>query len=38
MTVEEYAEKCLAQNPPYDIAGYHKNKEAELLRLFPRPW
>jgi acetyltransferase-like isoleucine patch superfamily enzyme len=38
MTLEEYAEKCLAQTPPYDVAGYRKNKEAELLRLFPRPW
>jgi acetyltransferase-like isoleucine patch superfamily enzyme len=38
MGVEEYAEKCLAENPAYDPTAYRKNKVAELLRLFPRPW
>jgi acetyltransferase-like isoleucine patch superfamily enzyme len=38
MNVEEYAEKCLAHSPPYDLACYRKDKVSELLRLFPRPW
>jgi acetyltransferase-like isoleucine patch superfamily enzyme len=38
MSVEEYAEKCLAENPPYDAAHYRTDKVSELLRLFPRPW
>lgn len=38
MTIEEYAEKALAQTPSYDIRAYQSNKVAELLRLFPRPW
>jgi acetyltransferase-like isoleucine patch superfamily enzyme len=38
MTVEEYAEKSLAQMPTYDVHAYRSNKVAELLRLFPRPW
>jgi acetyltransferase-like isoleucine patch superfamily enzyme len=38
MTLEEYAEKSLAQTPDYDRHAYRSNKTAELLRLFPRPW
>jgi acetyltransferase-like isoleucine patch superfamily enzyme len=38
MTVEEYAEKCLREKPPYDPAAYVMDKRTELLRLFPRPW
>jgi len=38
MSVEEYAEKCLADNPSYDVDSYRKDKVSELLRLFPRPW
>ena len=38
MNMDEYAEKCLAQNPTYDVMAYRKNKASELLRLFPRPW
>src|SRR6266513_4023061 len=38
MTVEEYAEKALAQTPQYDGRAYRIDKAAELLRLFPRPW
>jgi len=38
MDVEEYAEKCLAQNPTYDPEVYRKDKVSELIRLFPRPW
>lgn len=38
MSMEEYAEKCLAENPPYDAAHYRADKARELLRLFPRPW
>jgi acetyltransferase-like isoleucine patch superfamily enzyme len=38
MTVEEYAEKALAQTPKYDRAAYRIDKARELVRLFPRPW
>lgn len=38
MTVEEYAQKALAQTPDYDRAAYRADKVRELLRLFPRPW
>jgi acetyltransferase-like isoleucine patch superfamily enzyme len=38
MSVEEYAERALAQTPKYDRAAYRSNKARELLRLFPRPW
>lgn len=38
MTVEEYAEKSLAQTPDYDRAAYGADKVAELQRIFPRPW
>jgi len=38
MTVEEYAEKALAQTPSYDVAAYRADKARELVRLFPRPW
>jgi len=37
-TVEEYAEKLLAENKDYDEARYKSDKKAELLRLFPYPW
>jgi acetyltransferase-like isoleucine patch superfamily enzyme len=38
MSVEEYAEKALAQTPDYDREAYRRDKFAELLRLYPRPW
>ncbi|MEP7242300.1 MAG: acyltransferase [Gammaproteobacteria bacterium] len=38
MTLEEYAQKALAQTPAYDCEAYRANKVAELLRLYPRPW
>jgi acetyltransferase-like isoleucine patch superfamily enzyme len=38
MSVEQYAEKCLAQTPPYDRQAYKSDKKRELVRLFPRPW
>ncbi|HET6331534.1 MAG TPA: acyltransferase [Holophagaceae bacterium] len=38
MSIETYAEKCLAAMPDYDHAAYKQNKVSELLRLFPRPW
>jgi len=38
MTVEEYAEKALAQTPAYDRTAYKNDKAGELVRLFPRPW
>ena len=37
-TIENYAEKCLAETPPYDPAAFRANKQAELLRLYPYPW
>lgn len=37
-TLEAYAEDCLATNPEYDRAAYKRDKVAELLRLYPRPW
>ena len=38
MSVKEYAEKALMQNPHYDRAAYRADKVTELLRIFPRPW
>ena len=38
MSTEEYAEKCLRDTPEYDEIAYWKDKRAELLRSFPRPW
>lgn len=38
MTLEEYAEKCLAATPAYDRQAYFIDKAKELLRVFPRPW
>jgi acetyltransferase-like isoleucine patch superfamily enzyme len=38
MSVEEYAQKSLAQTPQYDPAAYRADKVRELLRIFPRPW
>lgn len=38
MTVEEYAEKSLAEMPGYDVHAYKTDKAQELLRRFPRPW
>lgn len=37
-TVDDYAEKLLAHNPTYDKQAYKRDKRAELLRIFPRPW
>ncbi|MDP1831443.1 MAG: acyltransferase [Geothrix sp.] len=37
-TLEAYAEACLAATPEYDREAYHRDKNAELTRLFPRPW
>lgn len=37
-TIEAYAEACLAETPPYDLEAYRRDKVAELLRVFPRPW
>jgi acetyltransferase-like isoleucine patch superfamily enzyme len=38
MTIEQYAEKALADTPKYDRIAYRADKARELLRLFPRPW
>jgi acetyltransferase-like isoleucine patch superfamily enzyme len=38
MSVADYADKALAQNPAYDLEAYRTNKVVELLRIFPRPW
>jgi len=35
MTLQEYAEKCLATTPKYDPAAYRADKTKELLRVFP---
>jgi acetyltransferase-like isoleucine patch superfamily enzyme len=37
-SIEEYAGKVLANTPDYDREAYRRNKAAELLRLYPRPW
>ncbi len=38
MTVDDYAKQALANTPKVDRAAYRRNKRAELLRVFPRPW
>jgi len=38
MSTEEYAEKCLAETPAHDPEAYRRDKVAELLRMYPRPW
>jgi acetyltransferase-like isoleucine patch superfamily enzyme len=37
-SVEGYAEACLTGMPVYDREAYRRDKVAELLRLYPRPW
>lgn len=32
-TLQEYAEKCLANTPAYDIRNYQKHKREEVLRM-----
>ncbi len=32
-TVQEFAEKCLANTPDYDVVAYKKDKKAEILRV-----
>ena len=38
MSLEEYGQRCLAETPEYDRAAYKRDKVAELLRLYPRPY
>ena len=38
MSIEEYARQCLVSTPEYDKVAYRRDKRAEILRLFPRPW
>ena len=38
MSVEDYARKCRQETPDYDLEAYRRDKVAELLRIFPRPW
>jgi acetyltransferase-like isoleucine patch superfamily enzyme len=38
MTTDEYAKQSLATSPAYDREAYRRDKRAELLRIFPRPW
>jgi len=38
MSLEEYAENCLAECPDFDPDAYRRDKPAELNRLYPRPW
>lgn len=33
-SLDEYARRCLKENPPYNLAAYAANKKAELQRLF----
>jgi acetyltransferase-like isoleucine patch superfamily enzyme len=37
-SLEEYAERCLAEMPSYDPVAYRRDKANELIRIFPRPW
>jgi acetyltransferase-like isoleucine patch superfamily enzyme len=37
-SIDDYARKCLAKTPDYDRAAYKREKMAEILRLYPRPW
>ena len=38
MSLEEYARQALMNMPDYDRAAYRRDKKAELLRIYPRPW
>ena len=33
-SLEEYAERCLNENPSYDLGAYRANKKRELQRIF----
>lgn len=33
-TVEEYAEKSLAENPLYDLGNFKRNKQEEVVRVY----
>jgi acetyltransferase-like isoleucine patch superfamily enzyme len=37
-TLDDYAQSCLEATPAYDPEAYRRDKVAELLRLYPRPW
>jgi acetyltransferase-like isoleucine patch superfamily enzyme len=38
MTVDAYAEKCMAKNETFDEQKYRADKRAEILRVYPYPW
>ena len=38
MSIDAYAEKCLAKNREFDEENYLRDKKAELLRLYPYAW
>lgn len=38
MSTDDYAEKLLSANQPYDETNYAQNKQGELLKLYPYPW
>ena len=38
MSVDEYAKQSLLAMPDYDRVAYRRDKRAELLRIFTRPW
>ncbi len=38
MTMEEYARRCLASAPDFDLAAYKRDKRGEIVKVFPRPW
>ena len=38
MSTDDYAKLSLEGMPDYDRSAYRQDKQAELLRVFPRPW
>ena len=35
-SLEQYAEKCLAETPSYDTDAYIRDKRAEVMRVYPK--
>jgi acetyltransferase-like isoleucine patch superfamily enzyme len=38
MTLDDYAKQSRLKMPDVDRVAYRRDKQAELLRIFPRPW
>lgn len=36
--LDRYAQKVKDATPDFDLEAYGRNKRAELLRIYPRPW